>query len=512
MKRKINGQLGDWKVNTAIARPIEINIKCACLELFKQGSGYRMAANALGLKLYTVRDWARRFKLGDESWAHRDGRKFHHCNEAAELIKYRDENETFISSSGSFASRNESCDSSKQSFGGRESQMVGSTEYAAAIPLYSAEGAYKRILSGNSRKKKEIDAVQFLIKQGWSIKDACRIAGIPRCTYYRALNSSEKAKSDAALVRLMCDIENDRHISSTYGVERLTGEVNNRLKKATPESASIILRNGTKVNHKRIHRLMKEHGIHSRIRRRKHPDNYYKKVKGILKKNKAPNILKRDFTSARPHEKMTTDVTYIPCSDQKFVYLSPLFDLFNHEIVSYSLSTVNSEKFVKSMLKTLPADILEESLIHNDQGSVYWSNGWVKLCDELKIIRSMSRRGNCWDNAMSENFFSTMKVDLGLTKRGYKNLLTAKEVKDLINDYIPWYNTERIQKNLGFMSPVQFREILFGKNLWRSHVDGSYATNGATISSNGAVGLRLGSSVRPFGDGDPTDHSDILLT
>jgi transposase len=212
MKRKINGQLGDWKVNTAIARPIEINIKCTCLELFKQGSWYRMAANALRLKLYTVRDWARRFKLGDESWAHRDGRKFHHCNEAAELIKYRDENETFISSSGSFASRNESCDSSKQSFGGRESQMVGSTEY----------------------------------------------------------------------------------------VERLTGEVNNRLKKATTELVSIILCNGTKVNHKRIYRLMKEHGIHSRIRRRKHPDNYYKEVKEKLKKNKVPNILKRDFISARP--------------------------------------------------------------------------------------------------------------------------------------------------------------------------------------------------------------------
>ena len=94
----------------------------------------------------------------------------------------------------------------------------------------------------------------------------------------------------------------------------------------------------------------------------------------------------------------------------------------------------------------------------------------------------MSRRGNCWDNAMSENFFSTMKVDLGLTKRGYKNLLTAKEVKDLINDYIPWYNTERIQKNLGFMSPVQFREILFGKNLWRSHVDSSHTTNGAPLT------------------------------
>ena len=361
-------------------------------------------------------------------------------------------------------------------------------------------------------KKKEIAAVQFLVEQGLSIKDACRMAGIPRCAYYRALNPSEKAKSDATLVRLMCDIENDRHISSTYGIERLTGEVNNRLEKSDPGLVSAILRNGSKVNHKRVHRLMKEHDIHSRIRRRKHPDNYYKEVKEMLKKNRAPNILKRNFISARPHEKMTTDVTYIPCSDQKFIYLSPLFDLFNHEIVAYSLSTVNSEEFVKSMLAALPAEVLKNALIHNDQGSVYWSNGWVKLCDELQIVRSMSRRGNCWDNALSENFFSAMKVDLGLTKRGYRNLLTTNEVKDLITDYIPWYNTGRIQKKLGFMSPVQFREALLGKNLLAPEMVHPHSANGEKIFLGGAAGSRLGPSARPFGDGAlPPLHPDAQL-
>ena len=262
----------------------------------------------------------------------------------------------------------------------------------------------------------------------------------------------------------MCDIENDRHVSSTYGVERLTGEVNNRLRKAEPELASKILRNGTRVNHKRIHRLMKEHDIHSRIRRRKHPDNYFKDVKEMLKKNRAPNILKRNFCADRPMSKLTTDVTYIPCSDQKFIYLSPLFDLFNHEIVSYSISVVNSEEFVRKMLAALPPEALRNAMIHNDQGPVYWSNEWVRLCDKLQIVRSMSRRGNCWDNALSENFFSAMKADLGLTKSGYKTLLPTKDVKGLIKDYIPWYNTGRIQKKLGYMPPVQFREAFLDKS------------------------------------------------
>ena len=464
MTQQINGQLGDWAKKCSTAKAILVNTKVSCLEMFKRGSGYRRVANEFGLSPYTVRDWLRRFKSGDESWASRDGSKFSRCAEAKDLVKYRHEIETFISGRREGSPGNGSRVSSGRTLCGREGKMVGSAEHPAAIPLYCADGASEQILTGSIRKKKEVAAVNALVGSGRSIKDACRIAGIPRSTYYRALSPTAKAESDAELVRLMCDIENDRHVSSTYGLERLTGEVNNRLMKAGPELVSKILRNGDRVNRKRVHRLMKEHDIHSRIRRRKHPDNYYKAVKEMLKKNRAPNILKRNFAAERPMAKLTTDVTYIPCSDQKFIYLSPLFDLFNHEIASYAISTVNSEMFVRAMLTALPPEALRDVLIHNDQGAVYWSNGWVKLCDELQVVRSMSRRGNCWDNALSEHFFSALKADLGLTKSGYKTLLSAKEVKELINDYIPWYNTGRIQKKLGYLAPVPFKEAFLDKS------------------------------------------------
>lgn len=511
MTQQNNGQLGDWATKCAQAKPIEIATKIACLELFRQGSGYRKAAQMLGLKQYTVRDWLRRFKSGDVSWSTRDGQAHYGCAEAKDLVQYRHEIEAFISGRGKDTARDGSGVGSGRPVRGRENQVAGGSESPAAVPLYSADGACERILSGGVRKKKELAAVQSLVAHGSTVKDACRVAGVPRCTYYRALKPSAKAESDVELVRLMCDIENDRHVSSTYGIERLTGEVNNRLLKAEPGLMARILRNGTRVNRKRIHRLMKEHGIHSRIRRRKHPANYYKAAREMLKKNRAPNILRRDFTAGMPMRKLTTDVTYIPCSDQKFIYLSPLLDLFNHEVVSYSISTVNSEEFVRRMLTALPPAALKDALIHNDQGSVYWSNGWVRLCEELQVVRSMSRRGNCWDNALSENFFSGMKVDLGLTKQGYKTLLPAKEVRGLVNDYMPWYNTERIQKKLNYLSPVHYREAFLDKHKRADGVVSSCTYLAETISEDGAAGTRLGPSARPFGDGaSPPPHPRVL--
>ena len=305
----------------------------------------------------------------------------------------------------------------------------------------------------------------------------------------------------------MYDIENDKHISSTYGIERLTAAVNNRLLNAEPELVAKVMRFGTRVNHKRVHRLMKEHGIHSRIRRRKHPDNYYKSVKEMLKTNRAPNILKRDFTAEMPMRKLTTDVTYIPCNDQKFIFVSPLLDLFNHEVVSFSISTVNSEELVKRMLSALPPAALKDALIHSDQGSLYWAKGWVMLCEKLQVVRSMSRRGNCWDNALSENFFSGMKVDLGLTKSAYKTLLPAKEVKGLIIDYMTWYNTRRIQKKLNYMSPVQYKEAFLDKSLMPATDAIQHCANlSQELSIGGAAGARLGPSARPFGDGASLPH------
>ena len=485
MTQKDNGRLGDWASRSAKARPIEIGTKTACLELFKKGVGYRKAAGTLGLRPYTVRDWLRSFKAGDESWATRDGRRFARGAEARDLVKYRHEVNAFVQCRGTAPAGDGPRVRPEKPLRRGENQAAGGAEPDSAIPLYDADKACGRILAGNARKKKEVDAVRALVAAGSTVKDACRAAGFPRSNYYRALETSEKAESDAELVRLMCDIENDRHVSSTYGVERLTGEVNNRLLKAGPEVAAKILRGRARVNSKRVHRLMKEHGIHARIRRRKHPDGYYGDVKEMLKANRAPNILNRGFASERPMAKLTTDVTYIPCSDRKFVYVSPLFDLFNHEVVSYSAGTVNSEELVESMLAALPPEALKGALVHNDQGSVYWSKGWVALCERLQIVRSMSRRGNCWDNALSENFFSSMKADLGLTKGGYKTLLPSAEIKDLVNDYMPWYNTGRIQKKLHFLSPVGFRE---------AYLDGALPAIGAVRP---IVDLRTGA---PFAD------------
>ena len=457
--------LGDWAIRRLNAKPIAISTKVSCLKLFKQGMGYHKAARVLELRPYTVRDWLKRFKAGDESWATRDGRRIASCIQARNLIQYRHEIETFVQNRGSNSDRDGSCVNSEWSFLRGEVQMDGSAEQTAAVPLYRIDETCTKARVRGIRKKKEIAAVQSLVADGHTIKDACCIAKIPRCAYYRALKPSAKVESDAELVKLMRDVENDKHISSTYGIDRLTGEVNNRLRNINPELKAKILRSGTKINRKRIHRLMKEYGIHSRIRRRKHPDGYYKAVKTTLETNRVPNILKRNFTAERPFSKLTTDVTYIPCSDRKFIYLSALFDLFNHEIVSYTISTTNSEEFIKNMLKALPKDAIKGALIHNDQGAVYWSNEWVKLCEELQIVRSMSRRGNCWDNALSENFFSAMKVDLGLTKQCYKTLLPEKEATDLVNDYIPWYNNDRIQKKLHYLSPVLFREAYLDKSL-----------------------------------------------
>ena len=143
MTQQINGQLGDWASKYAKAKPIEVSKKTACLELFKQGMGFRKSAKTLGLRPYTVRDWQRRFKAGDESWASRDGQKFARHAEAKDLINYRHEIETFIPGCGADPVRD-----------GSGIPVAGGAEQAVAIPLYCADGAQERILAGGPSKKK----------------------------------------------------------------------------------------------------------------------------------------------------------------------------------------------------------------------------------------------------------------------------------------------------------------------------------------------------------------------
>lgn len=464
MTQIANGMQGAWALKCAQARPIEIATKVECLGLFKQGYGYKKSARTLGLNFYTVRDWLRRYRDGDEAWATRDGRRHFRCIEAKDLIKYQYEKEKIYSSAGAVLGCNRSCLNSRPSDSGREAPLDESAELSSALSLRGVEAIHQRINDIGSRKKKEVEAVQSLVKEdGCSIIEACHIAGIPRATYYNNMSPSDKQQSDKELAEIMLEIEKDKHVYFTYGKNRLTAAVNQRLAELPLEQRESITNGEGKVNVKRVHRLMKEFNIYAHIRRKNHPANYYKEVRETQKANIAPNILNRNFRSDEPLRKFSTDSTCIPCRDQKFVYLNPLIDLFNSEVVSYVVSDVNTEEEVIQMLKALPAEAVKGALIHNDQGSLYWSNQWKDICAKLGITRSMSRRGNCWDNAPSENFFSILKSELGLTKKGYKTLLPAAAVKALIHDYIPWYNNIRIQTKLNYMSPVQYRKAFESK-------------------------------------------------
>lgn len=212
---------------------------------------------------------------------------------------------------------------------------------------------------------------------------------------------------------------------------------------------TILLRqSGLVINHKTVFRLMDSLKLKSLIRRKK-----YKSYKGEQGKI-APNILDRSFKAKRPNQKWTTDVTEFNVSGKK-LYLSPVLDLYNQEIVCYELSDRPDFKSVLNMLgkAVKKADKPGSLLMHSDQGWQYQMKQYQSILKQNGIKQSMSRKGNCLDNAVMENFFGTLKSELFYLNK-YESI---KHLKKEINGYIKYYNNERIKLNLNGMSPVQYR-------------------------------------------------------
>lgn len=212
---------------------------------------------------------------------------------------------------------------------------------------------------------------------------------------------------------------------------------------------TILLRQtGLTINHKTVLRLMSELNLKSLIRRKK-----YKSYKGEHGKV-APNILDRSFKAKRPNQKWTTDITEFNVLGKK-LYLSPVLDLYNQEIVSYELSEHPDFKSVMNMLgKALKkADPEKSLLMHSDQGWQYQMKQYQSILKQNGIKQSMSRKGNCLDNAVMENFFGTLKSELFYLNK-YDSI---DHLKKEINGYIKYYNNDRIKLNLNGMSPVQYR-------------------------------------------------------
>lgn len=209
---------------------------------------------------------------------------------------------------------------------------------------------------------------------------------------------------------------------------------------------------GIIINHKTVLRLMKILGLKSIIRVKK-----YRSYRGNLGKT-APNILERNFTTNQPNRKWATDVTEFNVSGNK-LYLSPIIDLFNGEIISYELAERPVFAQVVTMLKKSFKKIknTENIILHSDQGWQYQMKAYQHLLKENGIVQSMSRKGNCLDNAIIENFFGTLKSEMFYTKK----FTTIEELKKEIKEYIHYYNNDRIRLNLKGKSPVQYRTLSY---------------------------------------------------
>lgn len=218
-----------------------------------------------------------------------------------------------------------------------------------------------------------------------------------------------------------------------YGYRRITDELNNK---------------GTVINHKTVLRLMKLLGLKSLIRVKK-----YKSYKGEQGKI-APNLLKRKFKAEAPNQKWATDITEFNISGKK-LYLSPIIDLFNQEIISYELTERPVFNQVVMMLKKAFKKIPNNTnlTLHSDQGWQYQMKQYQYLLKEKGIKQSMSRKGNCLDNAIIENFFGILKSELFYIQK----FASLDELKREIKKYINYYNSVRIKSNLNKMSPIQYR-------------------------------------------------------
>ena len=257
------------------------------------------------------------------------------------------------------------------------------------------------------------------------------LKGMARSTYY--YHRKRLGNSDGYdLIREKIKTRYVRH-HGRYGYRRITSQLHN---------------DGELINHKTVRKLMNQMGLKARRRRQK-----YHSYRGELGRV-APNVLNRDFTACAPDKKWATDVTQVKIKD-KWLYLSPILDMFNGEIVSFEISYSPDLKMVLSMLDKAfrKRKNLDSLVLHSDQGWQYQHRKYQKALEKRNIIQSMSRKGNCLDNAMMENFFGLMKNEL-LYVQEWKSV---EEFKNHLIRYIKYYNYERIKLRLKGKSPVQYR-------------------------------------------------------
>lgn len=269
------------------------------------------------------------------------------------------------------------------------------------------------------------------LKADYRLTLLLEVAGLARSTFFyhraRLARPDPQADLKAAIQEAFA------RANGRYGHRRVRQQLVNR---------------GWRVSRKTVLRLMRQLGLVCVIRRRRYVS--YRGEIGTI----APNVLNRTFTASAPNQAWVTDVTEFRVGEQK-VYLAPVMDLFDRQIIAYAVGPSPTLTLTNSALEhaltTLTAG--QTPLVHSDQGFQYQHASWQRLLAEAGATLSMSRKGNCLDNAMMENFFGHLKEELfNHVRYADRPALVAA-----IHGYMAWYNTERISTTLKGMSPVQYR-------------------------------------------------------
>lgn len=258
------------------------------------------------------------------------------------------------------------------------------------------------------------------------------IAQLPRATFYYHLKQQSKPDKYAHEKEVITAIFHEN--KGRYGYRRVTDELHNR---------------NIPLNHKLVQRLMQELGLVCRVRMKKYRS--YRGEKGEV----ADNLLNRKFRAEKPNRKWVTDVTEFRLFGEK-LYLSPVLDLYSGDIVTYTLSESPNLEMVTTMLKQAFAMIPDNTglLLHSDQGWHYRHKQYRQMLKDKGIEQSMSRKGNCFDNAVMENFFGHLKSEL-LYLQEFESL---EHFKQELIEYIDYYNNRRIKARLKGLPPVLHRQ------------------------------------------------------
>ncbi|EOU1787519.1 IS3-like element IS1397 family transposase, partial [Candidatus Ventrimonas sp.] len=296
-----------------------------------------------------------------------------------------------------------------------------------------AENAYLKAMQEHLLEKKppgagEKTKVIRSLRCGHCQSDLLKAAGLARSTLYYQL-SLQKAKDKYADVKqLIASIFHEHR--GCYGYRRIHCELQKR---------------GLKFSGKTVRKLMQQLGLKSPVRLKKYRS--YRGNMGLA----AENILQRQFKAEAPCEKWVTDITEFRAGGQK-LYLSPILDLFNGEIVAWETACRPTEELVKRMLNKGLESLAEgeKPLLHSDQGWHYRIKSYQSALADKGLVQSMSRKGNCLDNAVMENFFGHLKEEM-YYRRDYRSV---EELENAVNEYITYWNQKRIKLSLGGLSPV----------------------------------------------------------